>query len=317
MSWLGRIKNSEGVTPTIVSHELNKVQYKDIIYLGFVQKMIDDVIINLTNKDLFEQLNYSVDGGNPNLLSNFLLKLFNTQKVQGSMLLKGEEAVAIIEKNDSFKFEDFATLNKKDFEIQCDSLPLSTALQSLACNLSNIINTNSDAIMLEKALIFKLSSLRDSASMDTKGNIANQIGESLDAIKNQKSSFIFMDEKDSVSTLGSQLGQASKVQYDNVIAQLVLLTGYSDSFFTGQFNHQLGGTLEGQELADSNARKRFFKNYLQGFFSLISPNIQIENKLTSLISADKLLELASFDDIVDKKAIYEKLGIPLKNTAKE
>jgi hypothetical protein len=56
---------------------------------------------------------------------------------------------------------------------------------------------------------------------------------------------------------------------------------------------------------------------LQGFFSLISTNIQIENKITSLISADKLLELASFDDMVDKRAIYEKLGIPLKSTAEE
>jgi hypothetical protein len=315
MSFLNKTKNIQGKSLNSLGFNGACVGYHDVIYAGIVGKIVDDILVNLSNQKTFKQLNYSLDEINVNLLSNFLQQLFNEGRAEGSILFRGEDAVAIIKKDESI--DNFKALNKKDFLLQVDTSPLRLALVQLAKDLSLIINSNSDAIMLEKALIFKLSSLRESASSDSSGGISSQITDSLDKIKNGQNSIIFMDESDDISTLGGSLGQSSKQQYDNVIAQLVLLTGYSDSFFTGQFNHQLGGTMEGQELADSNARKRFFKNYLQGFFSLISTNIQIENKITSLISADKLLELASFDDMVDKRAIYEKLGIPLKNTAKE
>jgi hypothetical protein len=315
MSFLNKTKNIQAKSLNSLGFKGACVNYSDVIYAGIIGKIIDDILVNLSNQKTFKQLNYSLDEINVNLLSNFLQQLFHEGRAEGSILFKGEDAVAIIKENESL--ENFKTLRKKDFLLQVDSNPLRLALVQLSADLSLIINSNSDAIMLEKALIFKLSSLRESASSDSSGGISSQITNSLDKIKKGQNSIIFMDENDDISTLGGSLGQSSKQQYDNVIAQLVLLTGYSDSFFTGQFNHQLGGTLEGQELADSNARKRFFKNYLQGFFSLISTNIQIENKITSLISADKLLELASFDDMVDKRAIYEKLGIPLKSTAKE
>lgn len=314
-NFLQKTKNIQGKSLNSLGFNGACVNYGDVIYAGIVGKIIDDILVNLSNQKTFKQLNYSLDEINVNLLSNFLQQLFHEGRAEGSLLFRGEDAVAIIKENESL--ENFKTLRKKDFLLQVDSNPLRLALVQLSADLSLIINSNSDAIKLEKALIFKLSTLRESASHDSSGGISSQITDSLDKIKKGQNSVIFMDENDDISTLGGSLGQSSKQQYDNVIAQLVLLTGYSDSFFTGQFNHQLGGTMEGQELADSNARKRFFKNYLQGFFSLISTNIQIENKITSLISADKLLELASFDDMVDKRAIYEKLGIPLINTAKE
>jgi hypothetical protein len=226
------------------------------------------------------------------------------------MYFKGNKAVAITNVND--KSQTFTALTYKIIDLKVDSLQVMNSLKKLSIDLSNIINTNSDSILLEKALIFKLKDLRANASNDTKENISKQITAMLDEVKNNNASAVFMDKEDDISTLGNQLATTSKTQYENVIAQLVMITGYSDSFFTGQYNHQLGGTTEGQETADNTARKIFFKNYLQGFFSYIDKEILVENKINSMISTDKLLDLASFEDLIDKEEVYRKLGIPLK-----
>jgi hypothetical protein len=302
------------VTEGTVSWSFSNTSYDTVIFNSMINKMIDDVLVNLSNKDLFEELNYSaVDGENvinQNLLSKTLYNLFTTGSLKCKMYFKGNKAVAITNINDNN--QTFTALTSKIIDLKVDSQQIITTLKKLSMDLSNIINTNSDSILLEKALIFKLNGLRDNASNDTKNNISKQITEMLDEVKNNKASAVFMDKEDDISTLGNQLATTSKTQYENVIAQLVLITGYSDSFFTGQYNHQLGGTTEGQETADNTARKIFFKNYLQGFFSYIDKEILVENKINPMVSTDKLLDLASFDDLIDKEEVYRKLGIPLK-----
>ena len=302
------------VTEGQISWSFSVEKHDTVILNSMINKMIDDVLVNLSNKELFEDLNYSaVDGVNivnQNLLSKTLYNLFTNGSIKCKIYLNGNKAVAITDINDNS--QNFTSLTNKIIDLKVDSRQIMTTLKKLSIDLSNIINSNSDSILLEKALVFKLSDMRNNTAKDTSKNISNQISSVLDEIKNNNASALFLDKEDEISTLGNQLATTSKTQYDNVIAQLVLITGYSDSFFTGQYNHQLGGTTEGQETADNTARKIFFKNYLQGFFSYIDSGILIENKINPMVSTDKLLDLASFDDLIDKETVYRKLGIPIK-----
>lgn len=279
-----------------LSHDYLKAYYSEVV----LTRMVKASLSSLNNDNLFKELYQD------NLVA-FLVNFIQTGSLKCYLyfnrgLCKRISAVSVQEQLPNFE--------EVEVDIKCSSKALYNQISAVSSIMANVLELTHKTSELSTKLLFKGDGLRSRVSSDQAKPIADLV-----ALTTANSNVLVLDSKDIIET-GIPANSSKTMLRDNLdlaISTLSATTGFSASFFSGDFGGGIASTSTIENTRLYEAKGQFFYTYLYGFFLLVDEKIEPKMTLSDRYSLNEIQSfLMAFEDKIDVDETLLNLGFTLK-----
>lgn len=279
-----------------LSHDYLKAYYSEVILTRIVKASLS----SLNNDHLFKELYQD------NLVA-FLVHFIKTGSLKCYLYFNRgicKQISTVSVKAQLVNFEEV------EVDIKCSSGALYTQISAVSSIMANLLELTHKNSALSTKLLFKGDGLRSRVSSDQANPIADLV-----ALTTANSNVMVLDSKDTIET-GIPANSSQTMLKDNLVLAISTLsatTGFSASFFSGDYGGGIASTSTIENTRLFEAKDQFFDTYLYGFFRLVDPAIEPKMTLSDRYSLNEIQSfLMAFEDKIDVDETLLNLGFTLK-----